>query len=140
MIVTAEPIPLHLLVNQKISYIEIFICNPALPKYLAANQPRILWLHLYSSGLSGWASCPIPPEYRHVDPLQWATVFTRWRGLSLAKCLESVRLHDHCWDFIRKGLAASALLDMHESTGEDNMLKQQELIHEAQSYCYYTIN
>ncbi|SFE59834.1 hypothetical protein SAMN05216378_3673 [Paenibacillus catalpae] len=142
MILHAEPYsrPRLLAIHQKIAYVEIFICHPVrpYPSKKPAPPPRVIWLHLYSSGWSGWASCPFPSAYSHIDPVQWASVFSKWKGLSVEESLETFSNHDDSHDMIRNKLAKTALLNMFENV--DHRIKHKVLMDEAISYCYYRIN
>lgn len=143
MIVHAEPYPSLLAVQQKIDYIEIFLCSPVQPPCASsslASQPREIWLHLYCGGRSGWASCPVPSACRHVDPLHYGALFARWKGLSVEECLEAAFLHEDNRDMPRIELAKSALLNMFGATEANSRLKHSRLMDAATSYCYYKIN
>ncbi|WP_127534299.1 hypothetical protein [Paenibacillus kobensis] len=159
MIVTDEPL-LNLRLGSpqtsKLSFIEVFKCD-GYPEQLHTNRsavdaglPSVIWLHLYSDGLSGWGCCLMAPAGQRFDLIQWASVFSKWRGLSATECMELVRNDGDRWGTERKELAFSALLNLNErfigphrslnANQQDQVPQRAELFERAQSYFYYSLN
>ncbi|MBB6733719.1 hypothetical protein [Cohnella zeiphila] len=146
MMATVEPLPfpdVESPLRSKISYMELFLLDrdPFVP------VPRVVWLHLYCDGFSGWGRCEIPLMRKHLDLLQWASVFLSWREHPLAECLDQARVHGESWGAERRILAQSALLDLAERMAapfrrRTSLMPEpraDELIDRSESYCYYAL-
>ncbi|MGF7048532.1 hypothetical protein J2T13_003040 [Paenibacillus sp. DS2015] len=99
----------------KVSHMEIFRfdsepienCNP-----LGSALCICGLLKVFSCGVAGYAEYTIPDTRTNIDLVQWASVFIRLKGLSIAESIRYVQDKDEVWGPERKILVECALTDL----------------------------
>ncbi|MCZ8515828.1 hypothetical protein O9H85_26135 [Paenibacillus filicis] len=118
MLEIVDPLPVLKdirLLNGKIGSMEVFRFDCELIKIRIPGNScdcNCGLLKISSKGVYGWGEYILPYNTKSFDLVQWASVFTNLKGLSIPEAFQYIQSKDAAWGNIRRELAESALTDL----------------------------
>lgn len=149
MMKLSDPLPRLVeeeLAQFKIGHMELFRFDCKFMEHLNRGDCRPCscgLLKISTGSVSGWAEYRLPAGEKAMgDFAQWASVFTRLRGLTIPEAIRYIQSRKESWGPIRQALAETALSNLkanlcnpsRRQEPNDRTLERSFLIERSQAY------